>query len=161
MKDKKNSYDETKKLLKTIRNFSFNNKSSVLKEQIEQQDNNNLNINGVDVKILFDDSSDKELSNEQKENISRLIDSFKAQVTQLVRFEPGITINNSQVRLDGLLTEYNLKFTFISGEESGVYINGEMIQIEKEIIDLINKLYNYNILFKETFDNILNFRFTN
>jgi hypothetical protein len=161
--NKINTYDETKKLLNVIRQFSSNKVSSLINEQLEQQKSNILNINGVDVKILFSDSSDKEINDEQKEKISNLIDSFRTQVSQLVDFEPGITINNKQIRLDGILTDYNneINFTLISGDESGLYIKSEMSLVNKDILELLNKLNNFNNLFKETFNNILSFRYTN
>lgn len=158
--NKYNNYDETKKLLNVLRNFT-SNKLSMINEQVEQEDRNILNINGVDINLLYSDTSDKELSNEQKEKISNLIDSFKTQVTQLVDFEPGISINDKQVRLDGTLTENNLKFTLISGDESGCYLNAEMLSINNDIIELLNKLFKFNDLFKEVFNNILNYRYTN
>jgi hypothetical protein len=161
--NKINTYDETKKLLNVIRQFSSNKVSSLINEQIEQQKSNILNINGVDVKILFSDSTDKDINDEQKEKISNLIDDFKTQVSQLVEFEPGITINDKQIRLDGILTDYNNKinFTLISGDESGLYIKSEMSLVNKDILELLNKLNNFNNLFKETFNNILTFRNTN
>ena len=161
--NKINTYDETKKLLNVIRQFSSNKVSSLINEQIEQQKSNILNINGVDVKILFSDSTDKDINDEQKEKISNLIDDFKTQVSQLVEFEPGITINDKQIRLDGILTDYNneIKFTLISGDESGLYIKSEMSLVNKDILELLNKLNNFNNLFKETFNNILTFRNTN
>jgi hypothetical protein len=161
--NKINTYDETKKLLNVIRQFSSNKVSSLINEQLEQQKSNILNINGVDVKILFSDSSDKEINDEQKEKISNLIDSFRTQVSQLVDFEPGITINDKQIRLDGILTDYNneINFTLISGDESGLYIKSEMSLVNKDILELLNKLNNFNNLFKETFNNILSFRYTN
>jgi hypothetical protein len=161
--NKINTYDETKKLLNVIRQFSSNKVSSLINEQVEQEKSNILNINGVDVKILFSDSSDKELSNEQKEKISNLIDSFKAQVTELVKFDPGISINDRQIRLDGILTDNNNKinFTLISGDESGLYIKSEMSLVNEDMLKLLNKLNIFNNLFKETFNNILSFRYTN
>jgi hypothetical protein len=161
--NKINTYDETKKLLNVIRQFSSNKVSTLIREQVEQEKSNILNINGVDVKILFSDSSDKEINDEQKEKISNLIDDFKTQVSQLVEFKPGITINDKQIRLDGILTDYNneINFTLISGDESGLYIKSEMSLVNKDILELLNKLNNFNNLFKETFNNILTFRNTN
>lgn len=164
MKDKVNSYEDTKKMLNVIRNINENIKSSktkIILEQLENQNNNTLNINGVDIKLLFTDSMDKELTIEQKETISNLIDSFKNEVAQLVNFEPGISINEKQARFDGVIEDYDIKFTYISGDESGVYINAEMFELNNEIIILLDKLYKFSVTYKQTFDNILSFRQNN
>ena len=45
------------------------------------------------------------------------------------------------------MTETEISFTFIVGEESGLYINSDMLNIEQETLDMLSKL----LKFKPTF----------
>jgi hypothetical protein len=161
----KTDYDVTKNMLKTIRTLteSVINKKSLNENEEPQQnvdfdspdvDTSNQNvqnnitvINDVDVKMLSTDKRDMELKPEQEEVISKLIDSFRQQVSQIVDFKPGITINQKQIRLDGTLTDEDINFVFIAGEESGVYINADMLKLEQNIANTLTKLAKY----EETF----------
>lgn len=164
-------YDETKKMLNTLRNLSANKSSfKTIKEDVTPQDvemgadatkDDVTVINNVDVKLLFNDDQDKTFKDEQKQAISGLIDNFKQQVSQVVDFEPGFTISPDQIRLDGTLTDEDISFVFIVGEESGVYINAEMLKLEQNVGDKLEKLAKFEETFKTTLEPILTQRNTN
>ena len=97
-KKTKNEYDVTRNMLKTIRTLT---ESKSHKNTINEQEQPNVSdansvgsneevkdnvtvINDVDVKILSSDDRDLELKEDQKNSISKLIDAFKTQVSQLV-----------------------------------------------------------------------------
>jgi hypothetical protein len=161
-------YDQTKKMLNTLRNLNESKFSSrTLSEQVETQsqppmgDEENTSqqqgkdfvvINDVEVKMLSSDESDLELTDEQKETISGLIDNFKQQVSQIADFTPGITIAPDQVRLDGTLTDQDISFVFIAGKESGAYINADMLKLEQDVANELEKLAK----FQETFETAMN-----
>jgi len=102
------------------------------------------NINDVDVKIL----NGGPLKDEQKNGISQIVDNFRDQVSQIVEFNPGMTISDRQIRLDGNLTDEDIKFTLIAGQEEGVYINADMLKLEQETVDVITKLVKFNQVYK-------------
>jgi len=146
-------YDETKKMLNKLRQFNeYKNYSKTIREQIEDQNseeeiqkssenvkNDIIVINNVDVKLLSSDDMDMNLTEEQKISISNMIDSFKQQVTNLVDFKPGITINPNQIRMDGQVKDLDFKFTIVAGEESGLYLVSDMTQVTPQYIDVIGK----------------------
>ena len=148
MKSKYIGYDETKKMLNTLRRLNESKQSSnILREQIEntpeqQSSDNEQNdvtvINDVEVKLNSTDPSDMKLTDDQKNKISQLIDNFKSQVSQLTEFEPGMVISTEQIRLDGHIDD--LKFVLIAGQNDGLYLNAEMFKLEQEQLDLITKL---------------------
>jgi hypothetical protein len=107
-----------------------------------------LVINNVDVKLLSTDEQDMNIDQKQKEAISGLIDNFRQQVSQIVDFEPGFTINMTQIRLDGVLRDEEVSFVFIAGEDSGVYVNSDMLKLEQSVADIFEKL----VKFQETFE---------
>ena len=105
-------------------------------------------INNVEVKILSTDSSDMEVTEDQKVAISNLIDNFKQQVNQIVTLDPGFTINENQIRLDGSLEDQDINFVHIAGKDAGVYINAEMLKLETEVGNLLEKLVKFQTTFE-------------
>lgn len=139
IKSNKNEYDSTKKMLNVLREFKINNKPSY-KNLFESED-----IDAIDdasIKINTDSEEDLELSPEDKKTLNQVTDNFKTQVSRIVEFEPGFTITDNQIRLDGSLLDGELKFVFISGDDAGLYINTEMLEISENpaIVDNITKL---------------------
>jgi hypothetical protein len=156
----KTEYDQIKGMLKTIRtlNESKNTNKNVLKEDIDSDINPSLEsskeqyddvdvINDVEVKVLSTDKEDIELKDEERNTISQLIDNFRQQVSQLADLNPGLTVTENQIRLDGTMTETEISFVFIIGEDNGLYFNGDMLNIEQETLDMFDKL----LKFKPTF----------
>jgi len=170
-------YDQTKKMLNTLRNLNESKFSSrTLSEQVETQsqppigDEENTSqqqgkdfvvINDVEVKMLSSDESDLELTDEQKEIISGLIDNFKQQVSQIVEFTPGMTINPNQIRLDGKLTDEDVNFVLIAGEDSGTFINAEMLKLENNVGQMLEKLVKFEEIFKSSLEPLIQNRNNN
>jgi hypothetical protein len=173
-------YDQTKKMLNTLRNLNESKFSSrTLSEQVDPQtaqsqdpmgsenqvskehEKGIIVINDVEVKMLSSDESDLELSDEQKETISALIDNFKQQVSQIVEFTPGMTINPNQIRLDGKLTDEDVNFVLIAGEDSGTFINAEMLKLENNVGQILEKLVKFEEIFKSSLEPLIQNRNNN
>lgn len=167
MQNRKNiGYDETKKMLDTLRRLTESTRN--IKPLTEQQTPNTTDmkddidvINDVDVKILSSDNADMKLSDEQKNSISGLIDSFRDQVSELSNLEPGLTINMNQIRLDGSIPNLDLNFVLITGDESGFYLNADMLKIEDEILLTVEKLSKFHKTFEDTLNPLLRERSNN
>jgi hypothetical protein len=174
-KMKTDEYDVTKNMLKTIRTLTESKVSSnvINEQQTELQtpqvnnsnDENQKNdvdvVNDVDVKLLSSDQNDLKLTDQQKTAISELIDGFKQQVSQIVEFEPGMTLTREQIRLDGYLPDEDINFVFISGKESGVYINADMLKLEQDVATSLEKLAKFEIAYKSAMDPIIQERTNN
>lgn len=174
-KMKTNEYDLTKNMLKTIRTLTESKLSSnnLNEQQTELQnpqvDNSNIDtqkndidvINDVDIKLLSNDQNDLKLTDQQKTAISEIIDGFKQQVSQIVEFEPGMTLTKEQIRLDGYLPDEDINFVFISGKESGIYINADMLKLEQNVATSLEKLAKFEITFKSAMDPIIQERTNN
>lgn len=173
MQNKSNiGYDETKKMLNTLRTLNVNKSSfRTLKEDIESQNTQQsstekvmddvLVINDVEVKILSTDRDDMGIKDDQKNSISQLIDNFRQQVSQIVDFDPGMTINENQVRLDGVLTNEDINFVLIAGEENGLYVNSDMLKIEDQVMVALEKLRKFEDTFKTSMEPLITQRFNN
>lgn len=167
-------YDDTKKMLNTLRKLNENKTSnSVIREQNEmpqqdvepeqtqKQESDFIVINDVEVKMLSTDSTDMQLKDDQKEVISSLIDNFRQQVSQIVDFDPGMTLNQKQIRLDGVLTDEDISFVFIAGEDSGVYINADMLKLDTETGTALEKLSKFEETFKTSMEPLITQRNNN
>lgn len=148
-----------RRLTESTKNFKI-----LKEEEIPQTDNMKDNvdvINDVDVKMLSSDSVDMKLTDNQKNALSGLVDSFREQVSQLANLEPGFTINMNQIRLDGSIPDIDLNFVLISGEESGFYLNADMLKIEDETLLAIQKLNKFQLTFEDTVNPIIRERNNN
>jgi hypothetical protein len=170
-------YDETKKMLNKLRQLNeYNRPSKTLREQSEPQDTNGdtlsqkstdnvkndiMVINGVDIKMLSPDQMDLKLTEEQKTSISNLIDSFKQQVTNLVDFKPGITMNQNQIRMDGSITDFDFKFTIAAGDDHGLYVNSNMTEVNQQLIDILTKLNKFFQIYTDSMNKIIDERKNN
>ena len=160
-------------MLKTIRtltesktsNRSINEveefESQLPDEATKEQKNDVIVINNVDVKLLSTDEADMELNDNQKTTISTLIDNFKQQVSQIAEFDPGITMNQDQIRMDGSLPDEDINFVFIAGVDSGVYINADMLKLEQNVATALEKLAKFNETFKTSLEPLINQRDNN
>jgi hypothetical protein len=158
-------------MLNTLRKLNESRTSyNTLREQSEmnqpevetKQDNDEISvINDVDIKIVSTDNMDLKITDDEKTSISGIIDSFRNEVSQIADLKPGITITESQIRLDGNLTDEDLSFVFIVGDESGLYLNADMLKVEDETVVSIGKLVKFESTFKTTMEPMLRQRRTN
>lgn len=172
MKKILNEYDDTKRMLNALRGFS---KTNTLNEQVErgnegedslgqsgEETKSNVdNINSVDVKLISSDEVDLSLEDDQRQEIANLIDSFREQISQTANLEPGFTFLNGQGRLDGVIPEHDIKFTFIAGEQAGVYLNAQMLKLENETVAVLEKLVRFQEQFNASIDTIIRVRRNN
>jgi hypothetical protein len=186
----RNDYDFTKVMLKTLRSLNESKSSkSAMNEQVgltgpsqEQRNSDSVApqsfnksdedvydkvndditvINDVDIKLLSSDDSDLKLTEDQEKSISGLIDNFRQQVSQIVDLDPGFTINMDQIRLDGTLTDDDISFVLIAGQESGTYVNADMLKIEDETMVTLGKLLKFEETFKSTMEPLITQRNNN
>jgi hypothetical protein len=162
-----NEYDDTKRMLNKLRSLNESKKSFRINEQFETQSseepqNDDLTvINDVDVKLLSGDQMDMKLSDEHKNMLSSLIDSFRDQVSQISELDPGLTLSERQIRLDGSIPDEDINFVLIAGEEAGLYINADMLKLEQETINVLTKLFRFEQPFKDAVEPILRQRMNN
>lgn len=118
-------------------------------------------INDVDVKLQSGDQADMQLSDEQKTTISGIIDTFRQQVSQVASLDPGFSLTPNQIRFDGEISDFELRFTFVVGEDSGLYINSDMTQVTPELIFLITKMAQYDKMYRDAMEPLITQRENN
>lgn len=167
-----NSYDEIKSLLK---------KSRVLLEA----DISQVNVaKDIETKINQDDEEETEVENSPKDKVQKYrvsggilalhgknkmdldittddklafqdsMDEFVEEVSDLVDFNT-LNVYPNNVEWSGKIIDADIDFTFTIGEDSGIYIEGTMIKVDDEFLELINKLQQYYQKFKSKWAKIL------
>lgn len=109
-------------------------------------------VNDVEVKLHSSDQADLEVSQEEKSALSQLVDNFRTQVTEIADFEEGFNIYPQSIRLDGSISDMDISFVFIAGDERGLYINADMAELNQESIEILNKLNK----FQHTYEDVVN-----
>jgi hypothetical protein len=100
------------------------------------------------------EQTDLELTTDEKIAFQETMDEFIAEVSDLVDFNK-LNIYPNNVEWSGKLIDYDVDFFLSIGEESGVYINGEMIKADDEFLEMINKLKTFYEKFKSKWAKIL------
>lgn len=100
------------------------------------------------------DKRDLELTTDEKLAFQETMDEFVTEVSDLVDFNK-LNVYPNNVEWSGKIIDYNIDFTYTIGEESGIYIDGDMIKTDKDFIDLITKLEKYYEKFKSKWAKIL------
>lgn len=103
------------------------------------------------------DKKDLELTTDEKIAFQETMEEFVNEVSDLVEFNP-LNLYKNNVEWSGKLIDFDLDFIFSIGEESGIYIDGEMTKISDEFEELIKKLKIFYQKFKSKWSKILGMR---
>jgi hypothetical protein len=111
-------------------------------------------VSGGLLTLHGDDKQDLELSTDEKIAFQETMDEFVEQVSDLSDFG---TLNMYEDNIDwsGNIIDYNIEFYLSIGEKNGVYINGDMIKLDEDLVELVNKLTIYYEKFKSKWAKVL------
>jgi|TARA_B100001093_G_C26737341_1_gene975055 hypothetical protein len=154
------NYDNTKRMLNTLRRLNESVGSETTKLINEQEEEKELKdtitvVDGVEVRIIASSEEDLELQNDSKSAISQVIENFKTQVSDLGDLRPGLTIQKDQIRLDGVLPDVDLNFVIVAGTEKGVYLNTSMLKLTYDLIGSIEKLIKFEDVFADGMNDLI------
>lgn len=97
---------------------------------------------------------DLELTTEEKIAFQETMDEFVQEVSELVDFFP-LNVYTNNVEWSGKVIDQDLEFFYSIGENSGVYINGDMIKLDENFMDFVQKLSSYYNKFKAKWARVL------
>ena len=178
-----NSYDEIKKLLNASNkmlnrniNEDIKKKYGILKEQddinskinpikdteeaIEDEKNpkkdkqQGYRISGGVMTLHGKDNSELELTTDEKVAFQETMDEFIEQVSDLVDFQ-SLNVYQNDVEWGGKIIDFDIEFYFAIGENNGIYINGDMVKVDENFLDMITKLRTYYEKFKSKWAKVL------
>ena len=182
-----NQYDEIKKLLESSRTMlkkdSLNESKKTLidlgllnemdirpddlamdtedeiDDQTEPQEDKqkSYRVSGGIITLHGKDKQDLELSTDEKISFQETMDDFVNEVSDLSDFGT-LNLYPQNVDWSGRVIDFDLEFYFSIGENNGVYINGDMIKLDDNLVELINKLTSFYDKFKSKWAKVLSQR---
>jgi hypothetical protein len=114
-------------------------------------------ISGGILYIHGKDSKDLQLTTDDKTAFQESMDEFVSEVSEIVDFNK-LNLYPNNVEWSGKITEYDVEFFFSIGENNGVYINGTMMQIDEDFLEMIQKLKTYYEKFKTKWSKVIAIR---
>ena len=124
-------------------------------ETTPQEDKNQkYRVSGGIINLHGKDKQDLELSSEEKMGFQETMDEFVEQVSDLVDFGV-LNLYPNNVEWSGKIIDMDIEFMYTIGENSGVYINGNMIKLDQDFLETINKLSSYYEQFKSKWAKII------
>jgi len=106
-----------------------------------------MTINGKDKKEL-------QLTTDDKNAFQESMDEFVSEVSELVDFNT-LNLYPNNVEWSGKIQDLDIEFFFSIGETNGVYINGDMININDEFVEFTTKLRTYYEKFKAKWSKVI------
>ena len=106
-----------------------------------------MTINGKDKKGL-------QLTTDDKNAFQESMDEFVSEVSELVDFNT-LNLYPNNVEWSGKIQDLDIEFFFSIGETNGVYINGDMININDEFVEFTTKLRTYYEKFKAKWSKVI------
>ena len=108
-------------------------------------------IQGNVLVLHGNEKSDIQLTTDEKNAFIESVDEFRTNVAELVEFDKmNVFPENDEWK--GKILELNLNFFYTINEPHGIYLNGDMVKIDEEYLEIVGKLQsNY-----EKFNKLLN-----
>ena len=82
------------------------------------------------------------------------MDEFVNEVSDLVDFNV-LNVYPNNVEWSGKVIDEDMEFIFTIGEDSGIYINGQMVKVDQDFLSMINKLQQFYQKFKSKWGKVL------
>jgi hypothetical protein len=101
-----------------------------------------------------EDETDLELTSDEKNAFIESVDEFRNDVAELVEFGK-MNVYKENVEWNGKVLELNLEFFYTVNEPHGIYVNGEMVKLDQEYIDMVSKLQSNYEKFKTKWTKIV------
>lgn len=168
-------YDEIKSLLKKSK-FLFEqanlngeedtqiNVAQDIEDKLQQDDQNLENspkdkvqkyrVSGGILALHGKYKTDLDITTDDKLAYQQTMDEFVDEVSDLVDFNT-LNVYPNNVEWSGKIIDENIEFLFSIGEDSGIYIQGDMIKVDENFIYLINKLQTFYEKFKSKWAKII------
>lgn len=111
-------------------------------------------ISGGILAIHGKDKSRLDITTDDKVAFQETMDEFVEEVSDLVDFNE-LNVYQNSVEWSGKLIDEDIEFIFTIGEDSGIYINAEMVKVDDEFLELVNNLQQNYQKFKSRWGKVL------
>lgn len=100
------------------------------------------------------DQKDLQITSLEKQSFQETMDEFVAEVSDMVDFNP-LNVYEDSVEWSGKLIEFDMEFMYRIGETNGVYVDSDMVKVDQEFDQMIDKLRQYYEKFKSKWAKII------
>ena len=111
-------------------------------------------ISGGILALHGKDRSELDITSDEKIAFQETMDEFVEEVSDLVDFDT-LNVYPNNVDWSGKIIDEDIDFTFTIGENSGIYIDGQMIKVDEEFLEVLNKLQQFYEKFKSKWGKVL------
>ena len=111
-------------------------------------------ISGGILALHGKDRSELDITTDEKIAFQETMDEFVEEVSDLVDFNT-LNVYPNNVDWSGNIIDSDIEFTFTIGENSGIYINGDMLKVDEDFLNIINKLQQFYQKFKSKWGKVL------
>ena len=123
-------------------------------EQSPKDKTQKYRISGGILALHGKEKTDLDITTDEKIAYQESMDEFVEEVSDLVDFNTlNVCANN--VDWSGKVIDQDIEFTFTIGEDSGIYINGDMVKVDEDFLEMINKLQQFYQKFKSKWGKVL------
>jgi hypothetical protein len=143
-----------KSIEKNIDYETAENETDEDKETTKSDKKKGYRISGGILYIHGKSEKELQLTTDDKTAFQESMDEFISEVAEIVDFNK-LNLYQSNVEWSGKITEYDVEFFFSIGESNGVYINGTMMQIDEDFLEMIQKLKTYFEKFKTKWSKVI------
>lgn len=98
--------------------------------------------------------TDLDITTDDKIAFQETMDEFVNEVSDLVDFNK-LNLYPNNVEWSGKIIDFDIEFLLSIGEESGIYINGDMIKTDDDFLEMITKLKAFYEKFKVKWSKVL------
>lgn len=133
---------------------TFDDGSSEDQEPTKKDRTQKYRISGGILAIHGKDKSDLKITTDDKVAFQETMDEFVEQVSDLVDFNV-LNVYKNSVEWSGKLIDVGVEFVYMVGEESGVYLNGDIMKLDDEFLETLNKIKKYYQVFESKWSKIL------
>ena len=111
-------------------------------------------ISGGILALHGKDRSELDITSDEKIAFQETMDEFVEEVSDLVDFNT-LNVYPNNVDWSGKIIDEDIDFTFTIGENSGIYIDGSMIKVDEDFLEVLNKLQQFYQKFKSKWGKVL------
>ena len=154
-------YDEMKSLLNISRKLFEQVEDSGETEiediptlEREKEVTKDYNVSSGLITVHAYDRSDLELTDDEQTNYQETMDDFIEQVSDLVDFN-ALNMYENNVEWSGRLVKFDIEYYYSVGEKNGVYISGNMVQVDEDFSEMMETLKNYYNTFSSKWAKVL------
>jgi hypothetical protein len=123
-------------------------------EPVQKDKTQKYRISGGILALHGKTRSDLDITTDEKVAFQETMDEFVEEVSDLVDFNT-LNLYKNNVEWSGKLIDEDLEFIFTIGEDSEIYINGNMIKVDEGFLNTINKLQQFYQKFKSKWGKVL------